>query len=246
MLPFFRKIRYRLAQDNKFLQYSRYAIGEIILVVIGILIALQINNWNEQQKDLKTENQILNNLHQEFVTNTHLANEIIKINNNVTASCISLMNLSLKGYDGTINADSLLYHALEGRPFLPSNNIYTEIINTGKIELIRGEKVKNLLFEYNRMLDNNKSTYALFEKWLEEQILPYLANHIALRNIDQYGTMAWEERSKFNHDLTTILNDRTFENLIDNNIYHLSRLNDEYLNLKRISQELVNITRGND
>ena len=40
MIPFFRKIRYRLAQDNQFLKYSRYALGEIILVVIGILVAL--------------------------------------------------------------------------------------------------------------------------------------------------------------------------------------------------------------
>ncbi len=44
MLPFFRKIRYRLAQDNQFFKYSRYTIGEIVLVVIGILIALYINN----------------------------------------------------------------------------------------------------------------------------------------------------------------------------------------------------------
>ncbi len=59
MLPFFRKIRWRLAQDNQFWKYSRYAIGEIVLVVIGILIALQINNWNEEKK--KHEN-FLNNL----------------------------------------------------------------------------------------------------------------------------------------------------------------------------------------
>ena len=50
MLPFFRKIRWRLAQDNQFFKYSRYAIGEIVLVVIGILIALQINTWNEESK----------------------------------------------------------------------------------------------------------------------------------------------------------------------------------------------------
>ena len=49
MLPFFRKIRWRLAADNQFFKYSRYAIGEILLVVIGILIALQINNWNNQR-----------------------------------------------------------------------------------------------------------------------------------------------------------------------------------------------------
>lgn len=46
MINFFRKIRKKLADDNQFLKYSRYAVGEIVLVVIGILIALQINNWN--------------------------------------------------------------------------------------------------------------------------------------------------------------------------------------------------------
>ena len=50
MIPFFRKIRKTLADDNKPLKYFRYAIGEIVLVVFGILIALQINNWNEIRK----------------------------------------------------------------------------------------------------------------------------------------------------------------------------------------------------
>ena len=53
MIPFFRKIRKKMADDNKPLKYLRYAIGEIVLVVIGILIALQINNWNTQQIEIK-------------------------------------------------------------------------------------------------------------------------------------------------------------------------------------------------
>jgi hypothetical protein len=58
MIPFFRKIRKKMADDNKPLKYARYAIGEIVLVVIGILIALQINNWNEEntiQANIKTQ-----------------------------------------------------------------------------------------------------------------------------------------------------------------------------------------------
>ena len=62
MLPFFRKIRWRFAQNNQFFKYSRYAIGEIVLVVIGILIALQINNWNENRKDIDLEKEVLNTL----------------------------------------------------------------------------------------------------------------------------------------------------------------------------------------
>ncbi len=53
MINFFRKIRKKMADDNKPMKYLRYAIGEIALVVIGILIALQINNWNNEQAKLK-------------------------------------------------------------------------------------------------------------------------------------------------------------------------------------------------
>ena len=50
MIKFFRKIRQNLLMENKTGQYFKYAIGEIVLVVIGILIALQINNWNDNRK----------------------------------------------------------------------------------------------------------------------------------------------------------------------------------------------------
>lgn len=61
MIKFFRHIRQRLIKENRFSKYMLYAIGEIILVVIGILIALQINNWNEEQKNsIKEKNALIN------------------------------------------------------------------------------------------------------------------------------------------------------------------------------------------
>jgi hypothetical protein len=66
MIPFFRKIRKTLADDNKPLKYFRYAIGEIVLVVIGILIALSINNWNENRKMDLQEIKLLSDLHLEL------------------------------------------------------------------------------------------------------------------------------------------------------------------------------------
>ena len=54
MFSFFRKIRRNLLSENSFIKYSRYAIGEIILVMVGILLALQVNNWN-QNRNLKQE-----------------------------------------------------------------------------------------------------------------------------------------------------------------------------------------------
>ena len=68
MIKFFRKIRQQLLTDNKFSKYLIYAIGEIILVVIGILIALQINNWNEKIKFEKNVATILEELKQDLVS----------------------------------------------------------------------------------------------------------------------------------------------------------------------------------
>ena len=60
MIKFFRKIRQNLLMENKTGKYFKYAIGEIVLVVIGILIALQINNWNEQRKEKSLEKELIN------------------------------------------------------------------------------------------------------------------------------------------------------------------------------------------
>lgn len=66
MLKFFRKIRQQLIGEGQVKKYLFYAIGEILLVVLGILIALQINNWNEQNKNRQAENKALTDLYYEF------------------------------------------------------------------------------------------------------------------------------------------------------------------------------------
>ena len=69
MIKFFRTIRKDLMQQNKTGKYLKYAIGEILLVVLGILIALQINNWNESRKATRQEVKILNELKNDLNTN---------------------------------------------------------------------------------------------------------------------------------------------------------------------------------
>ena len=92
MIPFFRKIRKKLADDNKPLKYLRYAIGEIILVVIGILIALQINNWKENKLERKQEKAILNQLNSEFKSNLDQLDEKIKSKTELMKSVLKLLN----------------------------------------------------------------------------------------------------------------------------------------------------------
>ena len=74
MIKFFRHIRQRLLSENKFSKYLLYAIGEIVLVVIGILIALQINNWNEERKEFRKSKALLEEFRRDLARDTAESN----------------------------------------------------------------------------------------------------------------------------------------------------------------------------
>jgi hypothetical protein len=105
MIPFFRKIRKKMADDNKPLKYARYAIGEIILVVIGILIALQINNWNEERKNRIIENDTLSSLKEDLESALVQLNE--KIAQNEGYRELDSILLDVIHFKKEISADSL-------------------------------------------------------------------------------------------------------------------------------------------
>ena len=78
MIKVYRKIRQRLLTENNVSKYLLYAIGEIVLIVIGILIALQINNWNEYQKAVKSENELLTSLQIEIISGKTISVDFFK------------------------------------------------------------------------------------------------------------------------------------------------------------------------
>ncbi len=92
MIKFFRKIRQRLLSENRFSKYLLYAIGEILLVMIGILLALQVNNWNESKKAKKFEHKILSDIKTSLQGNYFTLNMAIDCNKNA----ISAGNIILK------------------------------------------------------------------------------------------------------------------------------------------------------
>ena len=105
-MKIFRKVRQKLAAENSVAKYLRYAIGEIFLVVIGILIALQVNNWNENRKDATFEREILTlidqNLKQDSVS---LSSELFKTKLAIHLTDRLLKQVKLKNF----NNDSLNY-----------------------------------------------------------------------------------------------------------------------------------------
>ncbi|MEW4922608.1 DUF6090 family protein [Algibacter sp. 2305UL17-15] len=107
MIKFFRKIRQNLLIENKTRKYFKYAIGEIILVVIGILIALQINNWNENNKQKTKEKAILENLRTSLENDISTHHFHIQVYEEAKSSIQFLIEFIEKDYQ---YQDSLKYH----------------------------------------------------------------------------------------------------------------------------------------
>ena len=118
MINFFRKIRKRLADDNKPLKYARYAVGEIVLVVIGILIALSINNWNERNKERIKEREILIDLA-----------ETLEINIKTLKTNIE----QLKSFDRS--SEIVLASLYNKRPFVDSMEVHFNRARVPKTEI---------------------------------------------------------------------------------------------------------------
>ena len=145
MIKFFRKIRQNLLMENKTGKYLKYAIGEIVLVVIGILIALQINNWNENRKDNNEEIAILENLDKNLILAKKQSESLISVEKKLKKALLTVLriesNSSLVDKDGItdIMFKEVLWN-LESD--LPVVNAYTDLKNTNKLGLIKSQKLK--------------------------------------------------------------------------------------------------------
>ena len=134
MIKFFRKIRYTLMEQNKTGKYLKYAIGEIVLVMLGILLALQVNNWNEARKATKQEVKILTELKNDLATNQNEIIESYVRTNERQKSAVLILNYleerlpvddSLKRAFESIKGDVIFNMANTSYKFVESQGINT-------------------------------------------------------------------------------------------------------------------------
>ena len=148
MIKFFRTIRRNLLSENKFTKYLLYAIGEIVLVVIGILIALSINNWNQNRIDHKNEQTYLRGLRQEFQTSKLKLTELIAVNqSNYNGAKKILEFMSSKKESPSEEAFSQLLYTSFSRDisFNPNNSLLSEMINSGNLKILSNAELRRQL-----------------------------------------------------------------------------------------------------
>ncbi|MFD2725699.1 DUF6090 family protein [Hyunsoonleella rubra] len=221
MIKFFRKIRQKLLSENKFSKYLLYAIGEIVLVVIGILIALQINNWNENRVAKIEEKTILKNINTEFLQNKKVIQqtyEYFEIGNNSIKTIMSLIGKP-KEEIGRYNIDSLLFTALETGSFRPSENTISDLLQSGRLQLLQNENLKHLLYQWTRNLKASNVRYERVEQKVDNELVPYLSKNYALKDIDMFGELGWKTKSLLKIDKLKIFEDIEFENIMDDYMY---------------------------
>lgn len=150
MLQFFRKIRQQLLTENKISKYILYAIGEIVLVVVGILIALSINNWNEAGKTRALEQSYLKNLLEEFQSNK---DHLIRMKNSDSTYLVTGEMLLDFHQFGVFNLDTLdIIIAIEwhgfSRNFTFKRDVWNDIYSTGNSLIFRNSELQKKISEF--------------------------------------------------------------------------------------------------
>jgi hypothetical protein len=167
-------------QTSKTSRYFKYAIGEIVLVVIGILIALQINNWNEQRKILQSEQEILTNLKSELIINRDRLDKILQIHLKEYSDGLKLLHLFNTDISKipVSKLDSLLSN-IEGLYTFEANDGYIKsLIASGKIDHIQNETIKGFLTAFEGQVIDAIQEVKVLERLLNDRLWPAIDGRI--------------------------------------------------------------------
>ena len=162
MIKFFRNIRRRLLRENRVTRYLLYAIGEIILVVIGILIALQINNWNETQKKHEASKQFILEIREDLVKDTILLASQIEL----LAQQIEIDKQVLSRIKYTQDDALLLNESIDRtlRDFRLNDQAFTSMNNAGYAGLVGYEDL------FGEIKKHYYNTHGFFNRLRDWQI----------------------------------------------------------------------------
>lgn len=178
MIKFFRRIRKKLLSEGKIGDYFKYAFGEIILVVIGILIALQLNNWSSKMKVNEKTNTYLSALNTEIESNiATLDLNINGLHKDIEAHSNTLTSLHSQNL---LSADSLFEQVIGTGPiFKPSltKATFTDLINSGLIENVSDIDLKSRILSIEANLESVDEVHSQAKGVWEEYQLPYLMKY---------------------------------------------------------------------
>ena len=245
MLGFLRRIRRSLIEEGHLRKYLIYALGEVLLVMIGILLALQVNTWNDNRNLRNTESQIIAALNVEFIEARDALDFRIDVINSQRTVLLDILGFCQPGTVSLsqVTMDSLINSSYALPSFNPPNATLEDLINTGKISVIQNEELRKILSAWSGKLEEAKRQEEYQGAFLYGTYTPYIEQRIEFPyEKDSFGLKDNNEGS-FGTDSRTLLRDFEFCNLTRRAAYWSWWVNEEYANLGEDIDRIVELTK---
>ncbi len=243
MLFLLRQARRKLLMNNKITTYLLYAVGEIVLVVFGILIAVQIDNWNESRKEKDADLILLKNLKNEFLLNKQILERTEKSLINSSSSIEALLGLfgSSKIAANKNELDSLLNRCFTAPTAAINDGVFRSITNSGKLDLLENDKLKGLLLYWGSSIDLFKVEENNMYRNLNQNVVPFMEEHISFLDIEKFSSVPKNEfmRSSIAFDNRVILNNYVVENKFFNHLWEIQYVKNFYPLLYNLIDQIL-------
>ena len=178
MFRFFRSIRQQLLAENKTVRYLKYAVGEVLLIMIGIFLALQLNNWNERRLDRIEEAEILAGLEREF--EAYYRNFSIGQEDRYPSILSSMEDILRAINNGEwVSEEGTFDEALSWTLIAPTadhgGGVLDALIQSGRLELVQDGTLREKLAKWSGVLAELQGEQQSSRKYMLENIWPYLS-----------------------------------------------------------------------
>jgi hypothetical protein len=242
---FLKTLKHQLLSKKEFSRFLLYALGEMILLVIGILLAVEINNWNENRKTRSAEQQLVKGLKAEMVANQKELKEVLTYHKSAADAAYKLMKIYEGDYRSLKSSelDSLFAEVQMTWSFDPRLTILNSIKTGGAINTIQNPKLRAFISNFEELAKDGAEETSIVRSLIINRYVPTVDRYISLNNRSKY--IGYEKiNSKFASDYAGIFNDRAAESLLA--YIHMWKLTEisEAQDLLEILEESIQIAEG--
>lgn len=240
MIKFFRRIRHQLLAENKTAKYLKYAIGEIVLVMIGILLALQVNNWNQNANEQYKIKEYAVSLIQDLESDIKMIGQIKQQNEEIIDRIDSLSRYSQNRRIEDFSNLTMLYFTLNKphRPYVWNRTTITELKNSGNLGLIKNDSLSKMISKYDA------TTFHLDDDFINDRIQFEKATDLSVSvvnhnypNLDSLSRRLLPHNNKRDYDFfesDEYIAAKSVElGLITNIVAQIHKMTNSYVVLKR-------------
>lgn len=252
MIKFFRKIRQNLLVENKTSKYFKYAVGEIVLVVIGILIALQINNWNENRIQKKEEKVILLSIKKDFLKAIDEFKVLNRIRTQTITATKQINQLPIKDFDISL-AKKLFSQTLSSPTFNNKSGSLAVLLSSGKINLIQNQNLKEKLIEWPGDVEDMIEDEVNAQKIYQENYINTLCEYVLINELydgykapsllrfNDFTLKSLSDNPRFESDYIALLQDKKFVNSMNRRVIMYTITNVETASLIKKANQIIQI-----